>query len=515
MADTLTSIASLPTDVDPDRLRRMLALSGNTPNTGAAPQLTPILPTNDAAQQKINQGASPSSFGLARTNGGLKGVEPEVPRLNRIGASDSLPTSDATQLQPIGSGSRFPAIDDQTRAAVQQRNGIPTSASTDIPNVLTPPNLQPIARPELLDAPRRSLEGFKSRMAEPVNESLNTTAGGPIILDQPGSAGFDADRLARIEDQKANPRGSAENHPGFAGKLEHIGARIGNIAGDIVAPGPMSLIPGTQLHRDIEEQGLRRNFETAQTREDRESAENARERETEEQRGIESRRNEILDRRNDILEGKQPHEGLNQKAVDDLMKQPNPATGKPFTEYEARLKLAQDLQDTKPERATHTSPFEAYAYGSPEEKQSAKDFLALEKNLGAKYQKPDEVERRYALFKKDPDAYKAMYGDRGQANEDRQTNADRTHATAMLRFFQRQRDEVSKNFMLGEDEKTEKLRELDELEKPFMETAQGKGGGGGGGKNDRVNVIRADGTHGTIPRSQLDKAKKKGYREVQ
>ena len=52
-------------------------------------------------------------------------------------------------------------------------------------------------------------------MAEPVGESLDTTAGGPIILDRPGSAAYDADRLARIEDAKANPRGSAENHPGF------------------------------------------------------------------------------------------------------------------------------------------------------------------------------------------------------------------------------------------------------------------------------------------------------------
>jgi hypothetical protein len=448
---------------------------------------------------------------LGRTSGGFKSAAPEVPRLNRVGG-ESLPASDATHLQPIGGGSRIAPIDDQTRAAVQQRNGFPTSASTDIANVLTPPNLQPIERPALLDAPRRSLEGFKSRMTEPVNESLSTTAGGPIKLGDPTSSGFANDRLARIEDQKARPWGSPENHPGFLGKLAHIGARIGNIAGDVVAPNVMENIPGTELHRDVEEGRLRRNFDTSRTREDREATDQARERETEEQRGIETRRNEILDRRNDILEGKQPHEGLNQKAVDDLMKQPNPATGNPFTEYEARLKLAQDLQDTKPERATHTSPFEAFAYGEPEEKKAAQDFLTFEKGLGAKYQKPNEVERRYALFKRDPDAYKAMYGDRGQAADDRQGNADRTHATAMLKFFQKQRDEISKDFMLGDDEKAAKLKEFDELEKPFMETARG---GGGGGKNDRVNVIRGDGTHGTIPRSQLDKAKKKGYREAQ
>jgi hypothetical protein len=173
---------------------------------------------------------------------------------------------------------------------------------------------------------------------------------------------------------------------------------------------------------------------------------------------------------------------------------------------------------TQEKRTGHTSPFEAFAYGTPEEKQAAQDFLALEKRLGAQYQKPDEIDRRYNLFKKDPDAYKAMFGDRGQAADDRQANSDRTHAATMLKFFQKQRDEIDKNFMLGDDEKAEKLRELDELQKPFMETARGGGGGGretAGGKNDRVNVIDPNGRPGTIPRGQLDKAKKKGYRVAQ
>jgi hypothetical protein len=106
-----------------------------------------------------------------------------------------------------------------------------------------------------------------------------------------------------------------------------------------------------------------------------------------------------------------------------------------------------------------------------------------------------------------------MYGDRGQAAEDRQANTDRTHATAMLKYFQKQRDEIEKNFMLGDDEKAQKLRELDEIEKPFMETARGAGGGAGG-KNDRLNVIHPDVTAGTIPRSQLKGALKKGYKQA-
>jgi hypothetical protein len=62
MADNL---AQIPTDLDPDRLRRMLALSGNAPNNvGGAPRLSPIaspeiapLPLGDEARQRISQGA--------------------------------------------------------------------------------------------------------------------------------------------------------------------------------------------------------------------------------------------------------------------------------------------------------------------------------------------------------------------------------------------------------------------------------------------------------------------------
>ena len=58
--------------------------------------------------------------------------------------------------------------------------------------------------------------------------------------------------LAQINDlQKSNPYGSAQNHPGVLGKIGHIAAGIGNIAGDILAPKTMSLIPGTQLNKGL------------------------------------------------------------------------------------------------------------------------------------------------------------------------------------------------------------------------------------------------------------------------
>jgi hypothetical protein len=181
-----------------------------------------------------------------------------------------------------------------------------------------------------------------------VGESLDTTAGGPIILDRPGSAAYDADRLARIEDAKANPRGSAENHPGFLGKLEHIGARVGNIAGGIVAPSIMATIPGTQLNRLVEEQRVRRDLDTDQTREDREAQEKA---------TAEYQRGELADRARGrtLEERKQDYEenkftSPEQESIRDLMNRTNPDTGQPYTAEEAQVKVARDLATAKPEK---------------------------------------------------------------------------------------------------------------------------------------------------------------------
>jgi hypothetical protein len=55
--------------------------------------------------------------------------------------------------------------------------------------------------------------------------------------------------LAKQHYDKMNGYGSAANHPGWFGKLEHGLAKAGNIAGNLVAPSTMSLIPGTELNK--------------------------------------------------------------------------------------------------------------------------------------------------------------------------------------------------------------------------------------------------------------------------
>ena len=162
---------------------------------------------------------------------------------------------------------------------------------------------------------------------------------------------------------------------------------------------------------------------------------------------------------------------------------------------------------TEPKQTGHTSAFEAFAYGTPEEKKAAQDYLEFEKKLGARYRTPSEFDERYRLFKEDPDTYKAMFGDKSGAGPDRAT------ATKMLNYFDKRRREIGSDFTLDDQQKAQQLQDVEDLERPFMDAVQP--GAADGGKGDRVPVVDPNGQAGTIPRSQLKAAKKKGYREAQ
>lgn len=120
----------------------------------------------------------------------------------------------------------------------------------------------------LLDRPRGSLMSFGSREdARRRGEDLTIPAGQPAVTPAPGSSGAARVELERLQDEKANPWGSPENHPGRLGKIGHVLGRVGNIAGDIVAPGTMQLIPGTDLNRQAQERGATEQLGKAETQE--------------------------------------------------------------------------------------------------------------------------------------------------------------------------------------------------------------------------------------------------------
>jgi hypothetical protein len=224
-----------------------------------APETKPKEPKTEKAEE------NPTGFRAGTAEGAERPPEPttksELPTKLTPPVVPSTPAAAPLSLQP--GPAPAPAVAPMRPPVIPQPTTASALPSTVMPSAPAPTGIDT----SLLDAPKRSLEGFQSREAEPRNLSLNTTAGGPAILDRPGTSGEQADIIARSRDEAAHPWGTPENHPGALGKLAHVAARIGNIAGNIVAPATMANIPGTDLYKRREENLARERQAGAETRE--------------------------------------------------------------------------------------------------------------------------------------------------------------------------------------------------------------------------------------------------------
>jgi hypothetical protein len=282
----MADIGTLPTGVDPEVLKRLAALSGGLQPIGAAqPTPAPAMPIHAMGHENSAKSDLGLKDAIARTNPGVTVSSEKITPLE-LGKSDAAPT--ATTLSPIGG---------------------------------SPGPLKPL--------------GFKERQDLPT-----TSAGAPA-----GSSAFYQGKLQRIEDQKANPWGSADNHPGILGKIGHVAGRIGNIAGDVLAPATMQLIPGTDLNRQSKELGAKEGFEQASTRESQEASRKANQAYQEGEAARGNRAQDLAERKEDFEEGKPAKPGTpDEQAIAAKMKEVNPDTQKPFTAYEARVQLANDIK---------------------------------------------------------------------------------------------------------------------------------------------------------------------------
>ena len=144
------------------------------------------------------------------------------------------------------------------------------------PDGLVAPDFPEVEKPALLNAPLQSMLSFKSREALPSDTDRLAPVGEGIHAAEPGSSAFFRSQAARLQDEKEHPWGTAENHPGLMGKVGHVLSKIGNIAGDVVAPSTMAIIPGTELNRTFRATNALGAAGEAQERETKEAIEQER-----------------------------------------------------------------------------------------------------------------------------------------------------------------------------------------------------------------------------------------------
>jgi hypothetical protein len=83
----------------------------------------------------------------------------------------------------------------------------------------------------------------------------------PEITAQPGTPEFFQQKAGQIEFDKAHPwGGDISAQPGKWGKIAHIAAGIGNVAGDLLAPGLTAMVPGSKLNENVREANALRSM---------------------------------------------------------------------------------------------------------------------------------------------------------------------------------------------------------------------------------------------------------------
>lgn len=148
--------------------------------------------------------------------------------------------------------------------AQRAQQGLPTLQSTAYLNAATHPTAAPktmpsMAGPELaqsttipsmpISAPSVPAIAKPSKQEAVAAGKREYAEGLPQVTAQPGTEDYYAQQLALSDYKRAHPEGSAiSSDPGTWGKIKHGLAIAGNVAGDILDPGAMERIPGTQLN---------------------------------------------------------------------------------------------------------------------------------------------------------------------------------------------------------------------------------------------------------------------------
>jgi len=163
----------------------------------------------------------------------------------RVGMPQMTAAAPAEVKQP----SRMPVPAAEPAPQVKPTSpGMPQMTAQAAPTMATPTYGGPgkaVPQGQMIPAKQLPQDEYKAKLA-----AYDTQIQAALDTATPeGKETADRLALAKQNFQHKNPWGSEGNHPGFLGKMAHIGAKIGNIAGDVLAPKTMELIPGTDLNK--------------------------------------------------------------------------------------------------------------------------------------------------------------------------------------------------------------------------------------------------------------------------
>ena len=180
----------------------------------------------------------------------------------------------------------------------------------------------------------------------------------PKITADPGTTDYFRQRQEQLNYKAEHPWGAPISpHPGVLGSILHGLSVAGNIAGDVVDPGAMSLIPGTQLHNAA----LARGNEAGIEQGEKNDAEQA-------QTGLTKATTEHTQAQTDALQNPSAKVGATpeEQTIHDLMAgnngapQINPATKKPYSYLEAYMAVQQAKEGAKPQKPEKENDFEKF-----------------------------------------------------------------------------------------------------------------------------------------------------------
>jgi hypothetical protein len=209
-------------------------------------------------EKELHRGAAVKQVMEAATNSALA-VTPEKPKPQGAEAALGAPPNVDTGSAPLP-----PTVGLGTAAPKPEYTGMLAHGQV-APEAGAPINPKDLQKDEDLASQPKTPEDLKARREELKAAIFNAKSQGDLVR-----AGAAESALAELD--KQNPYGSPANHPGVLGKIEHGLAKAGNIAGNVLAPGAMSLVPGSDLNMkeqdaqgkaDIAE-GTKNSLETAQ-----------------------------------------------------------------------------------------------------------------------------------------------------------------------------------------------------------------------------------------------------------